>query len=158
MPRYLPARRGPATAQQRGSAMWSPLAEMEDLYDRMAQLMQAAWGGEWRQFDQAWTPIADVRGTDDSYVVEMDLPGVKKDDINVQVTGSELIVTGDLKDATDAQSKRRVRHSGRIEQRVMLPAQAAADRTTASLADGVLTVTVPKQEADKPHRVPITPG
>jgi HSP20 family protein len=157
MPRYLPARRGPAPAR-RSNPMWSPLAEMEDLYDRMAQLMQGAWGDEWRAFDQAWAPMADVRGTADSFVVEMDLPGVKKDDINVEVAGNELVVTGDLKDGADSQSKRRIRHSGHIEQRVVLPAQAEPGKATASLSDGVLTVTVPKQEADKPRRVPVSSG
>lgn len=154
MPRYLPARRAPAPAR-RPSPAWSPLAEMEDLYDRMAQLMQGAWGEEWRPFDQAWAPLADVRGTDDAYVVEMDLPGVKKDDINVEVTGNELIVTGDLKDAPDAESKRRIRHSGHIEQRVILPAQSEPGKATAALSDGVLTVTIPKQDAGKARRVPV---
>jgi HSP20 family molecular chaperone IbpA len=40
--------------------------------------MQAAWGNRWRLFDQAWAPLADLRQTDDAYVVEMDLPGVKR--------------------------------------------------------------------------------
>lgn len=148
MAQHLLARRGSVTTW-RGNAVWS----------RMGQLMQAAWGDRWRPFGQASAPLADLRETDDAYVVEMDLPGVKKDDISVELSGNELVVAGDLKDGADGQSNRRIRRSGHVEQRVLLPAAPAeADKVTASLSEWVLTVTVPKSEADKPHRVEVTSG
>jgi HSP20 family protein len=155
MAQNLPARSGPATTRQ-ATAVWSPLAEMGELYARMSRLMHAAWGGGWHWSGQAWAPLADLRETDDAYVVEMDLPGVKKDDITVELSGNELVVTGDLADGADGQSSRRIRRSGHVEQRVLLPASAEADKVTASLSDGVLTVTVPKSEGDKPRRVEVT--
>jgi HSP20 family protein len=156
MAQNLPARSGSATTRQ-GTAVWSPLAEMGELYARMSQLMHAAWGHGWHWSGQAWAPLADLRETDDAYVVELDLPGVKKDDITVELSGNELVVTGDLADGADGQSSRRIRRSGHIEQRVLLPAAPAeADKVTASLSDGVLTVTVPKSEGDKPRRVEVT--
>jgi HSP20 family protein len=155
MARHLPARRGSATTR-RGHAVWSPFAGMEHLYDRMGHLMRATWGDRWRLFNQAWAPLADLRETEDGYVVEMDLPGVKKDDISVELSGNELVVTGDLKDGADGQSKRPIRRSGHVEQRVLLPAPAEADKVTASLSDGVLTLTVPRSKAEKPHRVEVT--
>jgi HSP20 family protein len=157
MTQNLPARSGSATTRQ-GTAVWSPLAEMGELYARMSQLMHATSGHGWRWSDQAWAPLADLRETDDAYVVEMDLPGIKKDDISVELSGNELVVTGDLKDGADGQSSRRIRRSGHIEQRMLLPALAEADKVTASLSDGVLTVTVPKSEDQKPHRVEVTSG
>ena len=87
--------------------MRSPLAEMGGLYGRMSQLMHAMWGHGWYWSGQAWAPLADLRETEDAYVVEMDLPGVKKDDITVEVSGNELVVTGDLKDGADGQSSHR---------------------------------------------------
>jgi HSP20 family protein len=138
--------------------VWSPFAGMEHLYDRMGQLMRATWGDRWRLFHQAWAPLADLRETEDGYVVEMDLPGVKKDDISVELSGNELVVTGDLKNGADGQSKRRIRRSGHVEQRVLLPAPAEADKVTTSLSDGVLTLTVPRSKAEKPHRVEVTSG
>jgi Hsp20/alpha crystallin family len=80
----------------------------------------------------------------------MDLPGVKKDDITVELSGKESVVTGDLKDGAEGQSSHRIRRSGHVEQRVLLPASAEADKVTASLSDGVLTVTVPKSEDQNP--------
>ena len=157
MARYLPVRRGSATTRRR-NAVWSPFAGMEDRYDQMSRLMRAAWSDRSRPFGQAWAPLADLRETDDAYVVEMDLPGVKKDDISVELSGNELVVTGDLKDGADGQSNRRIRRRGHVEQRVLLPAPAEADKVTASLADGVLTVTVPRSEPEKPRRVEVTSG
>ena len=87
----------------------------------------------------------------------MDLPGVKKDDISVELSGNEPVVTGDLKDSADGQSKRRIRRSGHVEQRVLLPS-AEAGKVTASLSDGVLTMTAPRSEAEKSHRVEVASG
>lgn len=157
MAQNLPARSGSATTRQ-GTAVWSPLAEMGDLYARMSQLMHATSGHGWHWSGQAWAPLADLRETDDAYVVEMDLPGVKKDDISVELSGNELVVTGGLKDGADGKSSRRIRRSGHVEQRVLLPASAEADKVTASLSDGVLTVTLPKSEDQEPHRVEVISG
>jgi HSP20 family protein len=157
MAQHLPVRRGSVTAH-RGTAVRSRRAEMKDLYDRMGQLMQAVWRDTRRPFDPAWPPLAELQQTADAIVVEMDLPGVKKDDISVELSGDELAVTGDLKDGTDGQSKRRIRRSGHFEQRMVLPARVEADQATASLSDGVLTVTMPRSEAGKPHRVEVTSG
>ncbi len=157
MAQHLPARPGPATTR-RGTATWNPLAEMEDLYDRMGQLMHAAWHDGRRPFDPAWPPVADLQQTADAIVVEIDLPGVTKDEISVELSGDELVVTGDLKEGADGRPKRRIRRSGHFEHRMVLPAQVEADQATASLADGVLTVTMPRSEAGKPHRVEVTSG
>jgi Hsp20/alpha crystallin family len=83
----------------------------------MSQLMHATWGHGWHWSGQVWAPLADLRETDDAYVVEMDLPGLKKDDITVELSGNELVVTGDLKDGADGQSSHRIRRSGHVEQR-----------------------------------------
>jgi hypothetical protein len=73
MAKNLPARRGLAATRQ-ATAVWSPLAEMGELYARMSRLMHAAWGGGRHWSGQAWAPLADLRETDDAYVVEIDDP------------------------------------------------------------------------------------
>jgi HSP20 family protein len=158
----LPARRSGGAVSRPGSqagARWDPFTEFEDLYQQMGQLMNSAFGGLWPPAAQAWAPLADVTETGDAYVAEVELPGVSKDDINVELAGSELAITGDAKDtATEGRALRRGRRGGHFEYRVLLPGQADPDKITASLADGVLTVTVPKAEADKPRRIAITGG
>lgn len=101
--------------------------------------MRAARGDRWHPFDQAWARLDDLGETDGAYLVEVDLPGVKKDDISVELSGNELVVTGGLKDGADGRSRRRILRSGHVEQRVLLPALADADKLTASLSGGMLT-------------------
>jgi HSP20 family protein len=157
----LPARRG-GTLTRPGSqpaGRWDPFSELEDLYQRMGQLMGSAFEGMRQPLSQAWAPLADLTQTEDAYVAEVELPGVKKDDISVEVAGQELAITGEYNDTgTEGTALRRGRRTGRFEYRVMLPGQADPDKITASLADGVLRVTVPKAETDKPRRIEITAG
>src|SRR5579875_171096 len=146
------ARSGPRAAGQ-----WDPFGELEDLYQRMGRLMDSALDGLWQPWGQAWAPAADLSETADAYIAEVELPGVRKDDISVEVTGQELTVTGEYRQAgAGGRVLRRARRAGRFEYRVTLPGQADPDKVTASLAGGVLTVTVPKAEADKPRRIEIT--
>lgn len=157
----LPARRS-GTLSRSGSqapARWDPFAEFEDLYQRMGQLMSGAFDGGWQPLGQSWAPLADLSETDQAYLAEVELPGVAKDDISVELAGQELVISGEFTDtANEGRALRRGRRSGRFEYRVLLPGQAEADQVTAALADGVLTVTVPKAEADKPRRIKVTAG
>jgi len=159
----LPARRN-STLSRPGSqppARWDPFAEFEDLYQRMGQLLGGAFGGGWPPPVQGWAPPADLSETDEAYLAEVELPGVARDDISVELAGQELVISGEFIDTgKEGRALRRGRRSGRFEYRVLLPGQADPDpdKITAALADGVLTVTVPKAEAGKPRRIQITAG
>jgi HSP20 family protein len=86
---------------------------------------------------------------------------VARDDISVVPDGQELVISGEFTDTgKEGRALRRGRRSGRFEYRVLLPGQAdpEPDKVTVALADGVLTVTVPKAEAGKPRRIQITAG
>ncbi|MGW6390972.1 Hsp20/alpha crystallin family protein [Streptomyces sp. NPDC055103] len=94
--------------------------------------------------------------TDDAYVVEAELPGIKED-IDVEVSGRELCVTGEFKERErEGVLRRGARRTGRFEYRALLPVEVKAEEVKANLADGVLTVTVPKTQAAKPRHVEIT--
>jgi len=155
----LPARRN-STLSRPGSqppARWDPFAEFEDLYQRMSQLLGGAFGGGWPPPVQGWAPPADLSEADEAYLAEVELPGVARDDISVELAGQELVISGEFKDSGTDRDGRALR-SGRFEYRVLLPGQAEADKVTAALADGVLTVTVPKSEAGRPRRIQVTAG
>jgi HSP20 family protein len=156
----LPARRG-GTVTRPGSqaaARWDPFAEFEELYQRMGQLMGSAFDGMWQPAGLAWAPLADLTETGDAYLAEVELPGISKDDISVEAAGQDLVITGQYKDTSSngARALARGRRTGRFEYRVTLPGGADPDKITANLADGVLTVTVPKAATDKPRRIQIT--
>jgi HSP20 family protein len=99
--------------------------------------------------------------TPDAYVVDIDLPGVSRDDINVEFDGHELLITGELKEKERTGIlRRRTRRIGRFEYRAMLPRDANVDENAveATLDEGVLTVRIPKNEAAKPRRIEVSGG
>ncbi len=149
----LPARRG-----GRNPTLVNPSREFEDIYDRMGQLMNFAFGGltPVAMADMPWSPLADVSETDEAYVVRAELPGVQKDQVDVQLQDRELAITGEIADTEHGHRHRSSRRTGRFEFRTYLPGDVKADAVTAQLSDGVLTVTVPKSEAAKPRKIEIT--
>ena len=151
----LPARRSGRT-----TTVVNPSREFEDIYDRMGQLMNFAFGPIPAALaDLPWVPTADLSETDDAYVAQVDLPAVNKDQVEVQIQDRELIVSGEITEPEDSSGRRRHRSSrrtGRFEFRTYLPGDVKADAVTARLSDGVLTVTVPKSEAAKPRKIEIT--
>jgi len=137
----------------------NPTREFEDIYDRMGQLVNLAFGdvAPAQLMDVPWVPLADLAETDDSYVIEVDLPGISKDQLNVELHDRELAITGEIAEPKEeGKRRRRSRPTGRFEFRTSLPGDVNPEGVSASLSDGVLTVRVPKSEAAKPRRVEIT--
>ena len=88
----LPVRRG-----GRNTMVVNPSREFEDIYDRMGQLMNFAFGlTPAVPADMPWVPLADLSETDDAYVVKAELPGVNKDQVNVQLQDRELVISGEI--------------------------------------------------------------
>jgi HSP20 family protein len=79
---------------------------------------------------------------DDAYLVRAELPGMKSDDIDVELSRNELRITGEVKEEAGGKTLRR-RH-GRFAYRASLPGDADPEKIDAQLADGILTVRVPK--------------
>jgi HSP20 family protein len=150
----------PVVRNSQPAARWDPFAEFEDLYDRMGQLMGSVVGGPVGQLAALpWSPLADVSETDDAYLIEADLPGVRQDQVSVEVSGGDLVISGEITSRERPGVLRRAtRRQGRFEYRTMLPADADPDQVSASLADGVLTVRVAKAETARPRRIEITAG
>ena len=151
----LPVRRG-----GRNTSLVNPTSEFEDIYDRMGQLMNFAFG-DLAPAEMPWVPLADLSETEDAYVVKVELPGVGKDQIDVQLQDRELVVSGEIPEQEqDGQNGGRRRHrstrrTGRFEFRAWLPGDVNADAVQGELTDGVLTLTVPKSEAAKPRKIEI---
>ena len=76
---------------------WGAFPEFEELYDRMGRLLESAFG-EPIISPTTWTPFADLLEDDKSYIVEAEVPGMSKDDINIQVSGNELIISGKVEE------------------------------------------------------------
>jgi HSP20 family protein len=145
--------RNPASARSR----WTEFAE---LYEQMDRLLSERFGqtvGDRERSGVGWRPAADVEETADAYRVELELPGMQREDVSVEFGGGELVVTGQVKERERVGFLRtRTRPVGRFDYRVSLPAEVEDDQVTASLADGVLAVQVPKTEKARQRKIPIS--
>jgi HSP20 family protein len=125
-----------------------PVDQVTERMRRMAEQMFAGLGTPALLAEaSSWTPFVDIEEGDDAYVLEVELPGVQRDDVNIELVGNELMISGELKERErKGIVRRRTRRVGRFDYRVMLPSQVEAKNIEAKLHDGVLTVQVPKQE------------
>ena len=146
----LPVRRTGATP-----TAWRPYRGFDDIYSEFDRLVQSLVGGAGS--DGPWLPAADVSETEGAYVVEIELPGVHREDIDVELDGNELVVTGEVKETKrEGLLRRRTRRVGNFEYRVTLPGDFKADGVEASLAHGVLTVQVPKAQTTKHSKIEVS--
>jgi HSP20 family protein len=132
---------------------WSPFADLNQLASQMERFFETA--GELKELD-GFVPLADIEETDNEYLVELELPGVKRKDVDVELVGNRLIVTGER---TERERKgvirRRTRTVGEFRFEVVLPNEVASDGVEATLDAGVLTVRIPKAGREAPRRVEV---
>lgn len=104
-------------------------------------------------------PALDVFEDKDNYVVKAELPGMKREDIQVSFHEGSLSISGERKSEQkhkDAEIYRAERYYGQFERTVTLPTAVAADKVSAQYKDGVLTVTLPKTEEAKPKQINVS--
>ena len=134
---------------------WNPLREFENLYSEMDRLAQSVFGG--LTGEGVWLPAADIIETDSAYIIEAQLPGVRRKDVDVALNGNELVVTGEVKERKrEGLFRRRTRRVGKFEFRVTLPGYLRDGDIEASLAHGVLNVYVPKAESTKSSKITVS--
>jgi len=106
-----------------------------------------------------WTPAMDVHEDKDNVYVKIELPGMKKEDIEVSLHEGNLSISGERKSESkhkDAESYRSERFFGRFQRTVMLPGPVAADKVKAHYKDGILSVVLPKTEEAKPKQIDVS--
>ncbi|HWF49645.1 MAG TPA: Hsp20/alpha crystallin family protein [Solirubrobacteraceae bacterium] len=151
----LPVRTREAS-DTRPMGRWQPFRELESLHSQMGELMDTVWA-PLGVGNGVWVPIVDIEEAEDAWLVEGELPGVDRKDVNVELRDSELSITGEIKERErKGILRRRTRRAGRFDFRVTLPGEVDADHIDAKLRDGVLTVRVPKAEQARPHRIEVT--
>lgn len=149
MSQVLPERR--SKAEER-----SPTSEL----DRMRRILDQTFDFSppgLLEDPAGWAPPVDIEEQENAYVVEAELPGVKREDVNIELVGKELTITGEIKERErEGVLRRRTRRVGRFEYRVILPEEVDADGIEANLSNGVLTVRVPKSERAQRRRIEVT--
>ncbi|MBF0275164.1 MAG: Hsp20/alpha crystallin family protein [Nitrospinae bacterium] len=94
---------------------------------------------------------------DDTIIVKAELPGVNSEDVDISVSGNNLTISGNkkLEELKGAEPHRRERHYGKFSRTLSLPYNADSGKVVAELKDGILSVTIPRAEEDKPRKITI---
>lgn len=103
-----------------------------------------------------FTPLADIEETPEAYVVEIELPGVRRDDVDIEIAGSHLSVRGERKEKERVGIlRRRERTVGRFSYEVTVPGEVEQEAVEAHMDEGVLHVRLPKPERARPRRIDV---
>ena len=140
-------------------ARWQPVHEMVALRDAMDRLFDEASTRPWdmaKGMQGKGVPSVDMYETENEVIIKAAVPGIKADDIQINVTGEMLTIRGETKEKSDVKEKAyhiREQSWGTFERRIVLPTLVVSDKAKADFEDGVLTITLPKAEEVKPRTI-----
>lgn len=148
---------------QRPDSVWPASGRLSSLRDELDRLFESplveCTGTS--QLLGGWAPALDVHEDKDAYVVHAELPGLKREDIDVSLHDGELVISGERrteKVEEGVETHRQERFYGKFQRALTLPEPVAADKVKADYKDGVLTITLPKSEEAKPKKIDIKAG
>ena len=146
---------------------WNPSRELLDVereFNRMFNTFSKRFGLTDRdvmedEYENAvWMPLTDITEDKENYMLKLDLPGVKKEDVKISFSEGQLNISGERKqekEAKDSKYHRVERAYGKYFRSFALPKQIKEDKIDAEFKDGQLIITVPKAEEAKPKEIPI---
>jgi len=143
---------------RRGLALWSPFAELDRIrkeFDRLFEEVLPATA----EREEIFVPPVDVYETDSEVVVKAELPGVKKEDIDVTIRENAVHLKAEKKEEKEEKTEnvhRVERFYGRIERIVPLPAEVKPEEAKAEYKDGVLEIRIPKVKVTKEAKVKVS--
>jgi HSP20 family protein len=143
-------------------SQWNPLQDLMMLQDRMNRLFEDATqrrtqttGEVGDEFERAdWTPVADIYETDSGYSIAIDLPGIKRDAIEIDIDDNRLIVKG-TREIDGSKSRRNERPRGKFLRSFSVPASIDQGRIGADYKDGVLQIRLPKRAEQKAQKIEV---
>ena len=144
---------------------WDPFREMSSLQERMNRLMsdfrtRSSWSEE-EMAQGAWVPSVDIYETKESIVLNVELPGVSKEDMSLEVKDNTLTIKGEKKlekDVKEENYHRMERTYGSFMRMFTLPNTVQQEKVKAKFRDGVLEIMIPKAEEAKPKQIKVDVG
>jgi HSP20 family protein len=136
---------------QRPSLAWPTFGRLTSLQEELDRLFESPMTG--------WAPPLDVHEDKDSFSIRVELPGMKREDIEVTLQDGALVITGERKEekvTNETTVHRQERFYGKFTRALTLPAAVSGDKVKAQYKDGILTVTLPKAEEAKPKAITVS--
>ncbi|MBI3247927.1 MAG: Hsp20/alpha crystallin family protein [Deltaproteobacteria bacterium] len=142
------------------SSFWNPRQELADLERRFSPFFNTALRlhPSIRQSGTSWTPAVDVSESADAFLFTVELPGMKPEDVNIEVKENVLTITGEragLESKDGVHVHHRERPTGRFARAFRLHKPVDAEQVTATYRHGVLDVTVPLRVEAKPRKITV---
>lgn len=141
---------------------FDPLRDFSSLQERINRLfddtMRASPEGDEELMSGAWAPAVDIHETDDGFMVTADLPGVKKEDIEIDLKDSTLTIKGEKKFEEKAPKENYIRIErsyGKFIRSFSLPNNIDSEKIKATFNNGTLELNIPKKEDAKPKQITI---
>ncbi len=104
-----------------------------------------------------WNPAVDVHQDNEQFTVYAELPGLKKEEIEISLNGDTLTIGGERKhEATADQGSRTERYFGKFQRSLTLPVPVNSEKVNATYTDGILKIVLPKAEEAKPKQIPVS--
>ena len=136
---------------QRPDLVWPTFGRLSSLRDELDSLFESSLTG--------WLPALDAHEDKESFTVQVELPGFKREDIQVSLQDGVLTISGERKEekvSQETEVHRQERYYGQFSRALTLPTAVAADKVKAAYKDGILTVTLPKAEEAKPKHIDVS--
>ncbi|ADO44733.1 MAG: Hsp20/alpha crystallin family protein [Hydrogenobacter thermophilus] len=141
---------------RRSIALWNPFAELERIRREFDRLIEEMWPRE--EVERAFAPAVEMYETDNEIVVKAELPGVKKENIEVSIKDNTLHIRGEKKEEREEKTEtihRLERVYGKFERVLTLPVDVKAEEVKAEYKDGILEIRLPKSEVSKEKKIEI---
>jgi HSP20 family protein len=137
---------------------WSSADRLASLRDEVNRLFDFSWPSRDSGLFSGWSPALDVFDDKDNLVVKVELPGLKKDEINLSLHDGVLTISGERKrehETKDGDAFRSERYFGKFQRSVTLPTAVDSTKVKATYKDGILSVDLPKAEEAKPKQIAV---
>jgi HSP20 family protein len=147
--------------QRPETARWVPFRQLSTLRNEIDRLFEEPFSAlteAMQPFMSGWSPALDVFEDKDNLFVKAELPGMKKEDIEISIHDDVLTLSGERTDEQkhhEGEIHRSERFVGKFQRTLTLPTAVDVDKVKASYKDGILTVTLPKSEAAKPKQIQV---
>lgn len=142
------------------SQQWNPLQDLVILQDRMNRLFEdatqrRAQGDVEHELERAdWTPAADIYETETGFLIAIDLPGIKRDALEIDIDDNRLLVKG-TRVVGEEKARRSERPRGKFLRSFSLPASVEQGKIGAEYKDGVLQIRLPKRAEQKAQKIEV---
>ena len=138
---------------------WTPFNRLATLRDEFDRLFDFSWPSRDTGLLGGWSPALDVYDTKENLVVTVEVPGMKKEDIEISLHDGLLTVSGerkDLREQTEGQAFRSERYFGKFQRSLSLPSAVDGNKVKANYKDGILSIHLSKAEEAKPKQISVS--